>query len=63
MPNMVRGERTRTIGLRLTPEEDRVVSEVSDETGLSLSDVVRQAIRKAYADRFKAKPKRKPKRK
>jgi len=47
------GKRTRAIGLRLMPEEAKVIAEVSAETGLSSSDVVRQAIRKAYADRFK----------
>lgn len=60
MANMVHGERSERIGLRLTPDEARVVSEVSEETGLSASDVVRQAIRVAYAARFKAaKAKRK----
>jgi hypothetical protein len=61
MGNMVQGKRTDRIGLRLTPEEARVVAEVSDETGLSASDVVRQAIRLAHAERFKppAKAKRK----
>ncbi len=33
-----------------------VVDQLAEETGLSLSDVVRQAIRTAHADRFK-KPK------
>jgi len=38
------------------------VENISAETGLSVSDVVRQAIRKAYADRFNASPKKtKPK--
>ena len=57
---MVHGERTQRIGLRMTPEEAAVVSAVAEETGLSASDVVRQAIRVAYADRF-GKPKAKPK--
>jgi hypothetical protein len=51
---MVHGERTQRIGLRLTPEEAAVVAEVAEETGLSASDIVRQALRIAYADRFKA---------
>lgn len=59
MANMTHGERSERIGIRLTPEEARVVSELADETGLSASDVVRQALRLAYAERFKAKPKRK----
>lgn len=60
---MVHGERTERIALRLSPEEAQVVAEISAETGLSLSDVVRQSIRAAHAKRFGAKPKPKPKRK
>jgi hypothetical protein len=58
MGNMVHGERTARIGLRLTPEESRVVAELAEETGLSASDVVRQALRLAYAERFKARAKK-----
>jgi hypothetical protein len=61
MGNMVHGDRTRRIGLRLTPEEAQVVAELADETGLSASDVVRQALRLAYADRFKAQAKKRKK--
>lgn len=50
MGNMVHGERTQRIGFRMTPEEAAVVSAVAEETGLSASDVVRQAIRTAHAD-------------
>jgi uncharacterized protein (DUF1778 family) len=46
-------ERTERIALRLTPQEADVVNAIAEETGLSVSDVVRQAIRQAYADRFK----------
>lgn len=60
---MVHGERTERIALRLSPEEAQVVAEISAETGLSLSDVVRQSIRTAHTERFGAKPKPKPKRK
>lgn len=59
---MVRGDRTERIGLRLNPEEAQVVSDLAAETGLTFSDVVRQAIRKAHPDRFSvAKPKAKSK--
>jgi uncharacterized protein (DUF1778 family) len=55
-------ERTERIALRLTPEEAEVVSQLAAETGLSVSDVVRLAIRAAHAERFgKPKPKPKPK--
>jgi hypothetical protein len=47
--------------LRLSAEEAEVVEALGLETGLSVSDVVRQAIRAAHPDRFK-KPKPKPKR-
>ena len=49
--------RTTQVGVRLNEEEAAVVSALADETGLSLSDVVRQAIRTAHPDRFK-KPKK-----
>ena len=60
---MVHGDRSERVGVRLSPEEAAVVAQVSEETGLSASDIVRQAIRKTYADRFaaiskKTKPKR-----
>jgi hypothetical protein len=51
---MVRGDKTERIALRLSADEARVVAELSAETGLSISDVVRQAIRTAHAERFKA---------
>lgn len=53
MVNMVHGDRTQRIGLRLTPEEAQVVALIAEETGLSASDVVRQALRLAYPDRFR----------
>ena len=61
---MVHGDKTQRIGLRLNEEEAAVVAALSEETGLSASDVVRQALRKAYAERFQsAATKKKPKRK
>jgi hypothetical protein len=58
MTGMTRGDRTERLALRLTPDEARVVSEVAAELGLTVSDAVRLAIRKAYADRLKAKHKK-----
>ena len=49
---MVHGDKTQRIGLRLSEQEAAVVAQLSAETGLSASDVVRQAIRKAHAERF-----------
>lgn len=57
MADMTRGERTERLAIRLTPDEARVVSEVAAEMGLTVSDAVRLAIRKAYAGRLKAKAK------
>jgi hypothetical protein len=51
---MVRVERSERVALRMSEAEARVVSEVSAETGLSVSDVIRQALRKAYAEKFTA---------
>lgn len=46
--------------LRLSPEEAEVANAVAAETGLTVSDVMRQALRTAHAERFKAlKPKKK----
>jgi len=50
---MVQNERSKRIALRLTEEEEAVVSAIAAETGLSVSDVVRQAIRVTHAERFK----------
>lgn len=55
---MVRGDKTERITLRLSTDEARVVADLSAETGLSVSDVVRQAIRTAHTDRFKAPAKK-----
>jgi antitoxin component of RelBE/YafQ-DinJ toxin-antitoxin module len=54
---MVNPARTKQIAIRLSDDEARVVEAVSAETGLTVSDVFRQALRKAHADRFAAKPK------
>lgn len=43
------------LGVRLSTTELRMVEEMSEATGLSLSDIVRQAIRKEYASTTEAK--------
>lgn len=57
---MAHGDRTERLNLRLSPDEFEVISELAEQTGLSASDVVRQALRMAYPEKFKApaKPKR-----
>lgn len=53
---MPREQRPVRLAMRLSEVEGEVVAAVCEETGLSISDVIRQALRIAYADRFK-KPK------
>jgi Arc/MetJ-type ribon-helix-helix transcriptional regulator len=50
---VARENRTRFVGLRMTPQEAQVIDDLVDETGLSMSDIIRQAVRLAYAPRFK----------
>jgi hypothetical protein len=55
---MQKMQRDQRMTLRLSPEETAVASAVASETGLTVSDVMRQALRTAHAERFKAlKPK------
>jgi hypothetical protein len=52
--------------MRMADTEDRMLEELSDRIGLSRADVIRQLIRRAYAQVFgeAPRPKRpKPKRK
>jgi hypothetical protein len=49
-PNLYR---SRPLGMRLSEQEAAVVNAVAAETGLSASDVVRQALRAAYPAHFK----------
>lgn len=58
----VAAKRMRMVGARLNDEESAVVEALAEETGLSLSDVLRQALRAAHPERFKKpKPPRQPK--
>jgi Arc/MetJ-type ribon-helix-helix transcriptional regulator len=54
--------RDKPLGMRLSEQEAKVVELVAAETGLSRSDVVRQALRKAYPEKFAAVKDRRPKR-
>ena len=55
---------TERIAIRLTPTESKMLQELSDLTGLNLTDFLRQAIRKEHAERFgELKATKKPKRK
>jgi len=53
---MVKERQTERIGIRFTPSEARMLSELSDLTGMGMTDIVRQAIRREYAERIGAPP-------
>jgi hypothetical protein len=58
---MVKEPQTERLGLRITKSEARMLEELSEATGLSMSDVVRMAIRREHAERIgpkASKPKR-----
>ncbi len=57
MSDVANPGRSKQMNIRLSDDEAEVVASVAAETGLSASDVMRQALRKAYAERFKPKPK------
>ena len=52
---LVRSER---LGIRIEPELRRMLDELVAETGLSLSDVIRQAVRREHANLRRKKEKR-----
>lgn len=57
-------ERTELLTVRVTPEEMAMVKRLAAEDGLSASDLIRQFVRRSYAERFDSpKPKPKSKRK
>lgn len=60
---MVREQQTERIGLRVTPAEAKMLAELAEATGLSMSDVLRQSIRREHAERFGEQPttKKRPK--
>jgi hypothetical protein len=63
---MAKELQSERIGIRFTPTEARMLAELSELVGLNMTDVVRQAIRREYAERVgtpprlakRAKPKR-----
>ncbi|MBK8994623.1 MAG: hypothetical protein IPM35_02580 [Myxococcales bacterium] len=48
---MVKEQQTARIGIRFTPTEAKMVGKLSELTGLSMTDVIRQAIRREYSER------------
>lgn len=48
---MVKEAQDQRLGLRVTSTEVEMLSKLSEVTGLSMSDVVRMAIRREYTER------------
>ncbi len=51
-------ERTRMLNVRVTDDEDRMLKALAEHQGMSVSDVIRQYIRRGFAEAF---PPKKPK--
>lgn len=49
---MVKEQQTERIGIRVTPSEVRMLAELSEITGFGATDVIRQLVRREYAERF-----------
>jgi uncharacterized protein (DUF1778 family) len=58
---MVDKERAAVITIRLTRDERMMVGALADADGISISDVVRMALRRTYAERFADKKTKKTK--
>jgi hypothetical protein len=56
---MVERAREKTWNVRVTEQEDEMLRRLAEHQGLSISDVLRQLVRRAFADAFATK---KPKR-
>jgi uncharacterized protein (DUF1778 family) len=52
-------DRIKTLNVRVTDDEDRMLKALAEHQGMSISDVIRQYIRRAFAEAF---PQKKPKR-
>lgn len=58
---MVKELQTERAAMRFTPSEARMLDELSELTGMSKTDIVRQAIRREYSERIGEQPKAKRK--
>ena len=52
-------DRTKMLNVRVTEDEGRMLKALAEHQGLSASDILRQYIRRAFAEAF---PPKKPKR-
>jgi hypothetical protein len=55
---MVSTEREKRLHMLLSEAEDRMLRALADDTGLSVSDYVRQLLRRAFLERWPPKNKR-----
>ena len=53
---MAKEQQTERTAMRFTPTEARMLEELSELTGMTKTDIVRQAIRREYAERIGAPP-------
>jgi hypothetical protein len=51
----VMAERTKILNVRVTDAEDRMVKALAEHQGMSVSDVIRQYVRTAFAEAFPPK--------
>jgi uncharacterized protein (DUF1778 family) len=52
-------DRDKALNVRVTEDEDRMLKALAEHQGMSISDVIRQFIRRAFAEAFQPKrPKR-----
>jgi uncharacterized protein (DUF1778 family) len=52
---MTERERTLTLNVRVSEDEDRMLRAIAKKQGLSVSDTIRQYIRRAFAEAFPKK--------
>jgi uncharacterized protein (DUF1778 family) len=45
-------ERSKVLNVRVTEDEDRMVKALAEHHGMSISDVIRQYIRRAFIEAF-----------
>jgi uncharacterized protein (DUF1778 family) len=48
-------EREKMLNVRITDDEDRMLKALAEHQGMSVSDVVRQYVRRAFAEAFTPK--------
>jgi uncharacterized protein (DUF1778 family) len=57
---MAERQRGLTLNVRINDDEDRMLKALAEHQGLSISDVVRQYIRRGFAEAFQPKRRHHP---